>query len=54
MIWVGQYYVSSNERLCNVYSQDSQQFAGIGLIFIRGALALILTLAKFIFRERIR
>jgi hypothetical protein len=54
MIWVGQYYVSSNERLCNVYSQDSQQFAGIGLIFIGGALALIWTLAKFIFQERIR
>jgi len=54
MIWIGQYYVSSNERLCNVYSQDSQQFAGIGLIIIGVDLALIWALAKFISRERSR
>ena len=32
MIWVGQYYLNSDERLCNVYSQDSQKLAGSWLI----------------------
>ena len=52
MIWVGQYYVTSNERLCNVYSQESQKFAGNGLIFIGVALALIWVRSKF-FNRRI-
>lgn len=41
MLWVGLYYLQSDVRLCNVYSQDSQQYAGIGLIIIAIALSLV-------------
>ena len=41
MIWAGNFYFQSNERLCNVYSQDSQQFAGAGLMLIGAMLTLI-------------
>ena len=41
MTWIGEFYLQSNERLCNVYTQNSQQNAGLGLIFIAATVFFI-------------
>lgn len=46
MLWVGFYYIQSDVRLCNVYSQDSQQYAGGGLMFYAVALSLFWIFSK--------
>ena len=46
MLWVGVYYIQSDVRLCNVYTQESQQYAGGGLIFYAVMLSLILIISK--------
>jgi hypothetical protein len=46
MLWVGIYYIQSDVRLCNVYSQDSQQYAGGGLIFFAIVLTLVWIFSK--------
>jgi hypothetical protein len=46
MLWVGFYYIQSDIRLCNVYSQDSQQYAGAGLIAFAVVLSLIWVISK--------
>jgi len=46
MLWVGFYYIQSDTRLCNVYSQDSQQYAGGGLVFFAVALSLVWIISK--------
>jgi hypothetical protein len=47
MLWVGLYYLYSDVRLCNVYSQASQQYAGGGIIFIGVTLSLVWVTSKF-------
>jgi hypothetical protein len=46
MLWVGLYYIQSDVRLCNVYSQDSQQYAGVGLMFFAVVLSLVWAISK--------
>ena len=46
MLWVGVYYIQSDVRLCNVYTQESQQYAGGGLIFYAVMLSLIWIISK--------
>lgn len=46
MLWVGLYYIQSDARLCNVYSQDSQQYAGGGLMFFAIVLSLVWVISK--------
>lgn len=46
MLWVGFYYVQSDARLCNVYSQDSQQYAGGGLMVFAVVLSLVWITSK--------
>lgn len=46
MLWVGFYYIQSDARLCNVYSQDSQQYAGGGLIVFAVVLSLVWIISK--------
>jgi hypothetical protein len=45
MLWVGLYYLHSDVRLCNVYSQDSKQYAGGGLILLVAILLLVWTMS---------
>lgn len=53
MLWVGFYYIQSDIRLCNVYTQDSQQYAGGGLMAIAVALSLVWIISKSYKRSQI-
>ena len=46
MLWVGFYYIQNDARLCNVYSQESQQYAGGGLMFFAAVLSLVWIISK--------
>jgi len=46
LLWVGFYYIQSDVRLCNVYSQKSQQYAGGGLVVFAVVLSLIWIISK--------
>ena len=52
MLWVGFYYIQSDIRLCNVYTQDSQQYAGGGLMAIAVALSLVWIISKLYKKAR--
>lgn len=47
MLWVGFYYIQSDVRLCNVYSQESQQYAGGGLMFFAVVVSLVWIISKW-------
>lgn len=53
MLWVSFYYIQSDIRLCNVYTQDSQQYAGGGLMAIAVALSLVWIISKLYKRSQI-
>jgi hypothetical protein len=52
MLWVGFYYIQSDVRLCNVYTQDSQQYAGGGLMVFAVALSFIWIISKLYKKAR--
>lgn len=52
LLWVGFYYIQSDARLCNVYSQDSQQYAGGGLIVFAVVLSLVWIISKLYKKAR--
>lgn len=52
MLWVGFYYIQSDVRLCNVYTQDSQQYAGGGLIVFAVVLSLVWIISKLYKKAR--
>ncbi len=54
LVWLGWYLASTDLRLCNAYSLESQVRAGIGLVLMAAALGLVWSIGLLLGHSRTR